>query len=126
MYDNYVKTHVKTHVEKAASPRSRTGRHSLVALVLCFAANTAFGACEEPVFEHAMPDGKSASESEMAQAQVAVKDYVSAGEAYIKCLEDNGSTNSPSYVKKRNSTIDGMEQVAAMFNRELRYYRKNS
>lgn len=83
-------------------------------------------ACERPSFTAAIPDGKSASGTEMADAQQAVKAYVSAGEAYIACLEDEGQSNSPTFVKQRNETIDGMEKIAATFNRQLRSYRKNS
>ncbi|MBN7795798.1 hypothetical protein [Parahaliea mediterranea] len=105
--------------------RSRAGRRSLMALALCLFAAPGM-ACDEPSFDIEIPDGKTASESEMAQAQQAVKAYVSAGEAFIACLEDSGSTGSPAYTRKRNDTIDGMEKVAASFNRQLRYFRKNS
>lgn len=92
-------------------------------LVFALAGNNAL-ACERPDFNHNIPDGKSASESEMAQAQQAVKSYVSAGQDYIGCLESEGNINSASLGKLRNSVIDDMERVAAKFNRQLRYYRK--
>lgn len=112
---------------KMQNRQSRIAGTGCAALALAVSLMTPKAlACSEPVFSASIPDGKAASESEMAAVQKAVKEYVSSGEAYIACLEDSGSSGSPTYIKKRNETIDGMERVAAQFNRELRQYRKNS
>lgn len=105
--------------------RLRAGRCAWVPLVLCLSAQGAM-ACDAPVFNADIPNGKTASEAEMGQAQAAVKEYVSAGEAYIACLENQGMGGSSTYINQRNATIDEMEKVAALFNRQLRHYRKNS
>lgn len=118
-------------VFKATTPRAviaRSGkfrRVSAMVLVFLFAGTSAL-ACEQPAFDYSIPDGKSASETEMSKAQQAVKSYVSAGEDYLTCMETDGGINSISLKKLRNSVIDDMEQVAAQFNRQLRYYRKRN
>lgn len=89
----------------------------------CLATNQAL-ACEEPSFSNSMPDGKTANEAEMTAAQQAVKDFVAQGEAYIACLEDDSSLTSAAKDRRRGTTIDQMQAIAANFNRELRHYRK--
>lgn len=112
-------------IRKPASTIAASCHRTLAVLAFSFLSATAM-ACEQPSFAAAIPNGKSASEAEMAEAQQAVKAYVSAGEAYIACLESEGGSTSPVFARLRNETIDGMEKVAATFNRQLRSYRKNS
>lgn len=106
--------------------KSRRTTFSKLATILaacCLSANYTL-ACEEPSYDQSIPDGKTASEAEMAAAQQAVKDFVSRGEAYIACLEDDGSLTSVARDRRRGTTIDEMQAVAANFNRELRHFRK--
>lgn len=106
-------------------PRRISSRKLAAALILgCLSATSYAQACEEPAFDQSMPDGKTASEADMTAAQQAVKDFVAQGEAYIACLEDDGSLTSTARDRRRGSTIDEMQVVAANFNRELRHYRK--
>lgn len=112
-------------IRKSAKRVAATSHRTLAALAFSL-LGTAAMACDQPNFAAAIPNGKSASESEMAEAQQAVKAYVSAGEAYIACLENESGGSSPVFARLRNETIDGMEKVAANFNRQLRSFRKNS
>lgn len=104
---------------------SLPGKARVLSALLLAACGSGALACERPAFDHAIPDGASATETEMAGAQAAVKSYVAAAQDYIKCVEDDGATNSSSLDRIRNNTIDDMEKVAAQFNRQLRSYRKS-
>lgn len=98
-----------------------TARHlarGLFAAILATGTGQAL-ACDKPQLDLAMPDGKTASEAEMIEAQQRVNAFVKAGESYIACVE--GSANA---ARERNATIDDMEKAAALFNRQLRYFKR--
>ena len=98
-------------------------RPLLACLLLTLPAGASL-ACTAPAFTHQIPNGKTASEEEMATAQQAVKAFVSAGESFVACLEKDGSVSGSAASRQTNATIDQMQQVAAQFNRELRNFRK--
>lgn len=104
-------------------PRGIVSRPLAVGL-LCLLPTAFSLACEEPSYSFQLPDGKSASEEEMAAAQQSVKDFVARGEAYIACLDGDSSLTSAAKDRRRGTTIDQMQAVAANFNRELRSFRK--
>lgn len=107
--------------------KSRSIRNTLNAC-LCAGAlacsSLAMAACEEPTFSGTIPDGQRASEQEMAAAQAAVSKFVAEGEAYIACVQ--AEEGRLQYERMRDSMLDRMEQVAAQFNRQLRFYRRNN
>lgn len=79
-------------------------------------------ACNAPTTAVNIPDGRGATEEQMAIAQQAVQGYVAEAEAYLVCLE--GSDMTAAQTKRlRNQTIDEMERHAALFNRQLRQFR---
>ena len=95
----------------------------LTAALLCCAAPLAMAAdCNEPTFGHDIPDGKSASEAAMAQVQQAINQYIKDAESFIACVEANESRTLANV--KRDKMLDAMEDLAADFNRQLRYYRR--
>lgn len=91
---------------------------SFFAAAVALSASQAM-ACDKPQLNLDMPDGKTASEQEMVDAQVQINDFVKAGESYIACVE-----GSPNASRERNATIDEMEKAAALFNRQLRYFKR--
>lgn len=103
-------THIKTTLRPLA--------YGLFAAALATGASQAL-ACDKPRLDLDMPDGKTASETEMIAAQQQVNAFVKAGESYIACIEGSASA-----MKERNDTIDEMEKAAALFNRQLRYFKR--
>ena len=107
--------------------KSRSLRNALTACV-CAAtragAPLAMAACQEPAFTQPIPDGLNASQEQMAAAQTAVAKFVSDGEAYIACVQ--AEEGRLQYERMRDSMLDRMEQVAAQFNRQLRFFRRNN
>ena len=78
-----------------------------------------------------IPDGSTATESEMLDGQKLVKAYMAQMEEYLECLDDEsnslGDTESDDqkamHVKRHNAAIDAMEKVAASFNEQIRSYK---
>lgn len=92
------------------------------ASALTLAAGMSNAACVEPSFDLSIPDGKSASDADMASAQEAVKQAVQAGEAFVVCVRSNES--SVRAERLSNEVLDKMQTLAADFNRQLRYFRR--
>ena len=91
-------------------------------LALIWGLASSAGACDTPTVTVDIPDGRTATEEQMAMAQQAVQAYVGEAEAYIACLE--GSDMAAVQVRRlRDQTIDEMERHAAQFNRQLRHFR---
>lgn len=71
-----------------------------------------------------IPDGKTAQEAEMVQAQLAVRSYVTETQEYLSCLE-NESRGRPGgdWTKKYNEASTQMEKLASNFNKQLRAFK---
>lgn len=82
-------------------------------------------ACDAPTTVVDIPDGRNATEEQMALAQQAVQAFVGEAETYIACLEGSGMA-SAQVSRLRNQTIDEMERHAAQFNRQLRQFRRTN
>ncbi len=112
----------------ATGNNSRPLRSALVrplaGLALIWALAPVAFACDAPTTRVEVPDGRNASEAQMAEAQQAVQAYVTEAEAYIQCLESSGMP-SAQVSRLRNQTIDEMERHAAQFNRQLRQFRRS-
>jgi hypothetical protein len=100
---------------------------ALAALV----AGPAFGACTYPPAEQ-VPDGKSASQAEMNEAQRRMQGYMAKMQQYLDCLEqeeaalpeDQRTTETRALtVKRYNAAVEAMESLAAQFNEQVRAYR---
>jgi hypothetical protein len=94
-------------------------------------------ACEYPSRVD-IPDGATASKDDMLASQQAVKDYMSAMEEYLACIEqeekDTVATmpditeeelnkRGAALTKKHNAAVEEMELVAARFNEAVRAYK---
>ena len=83
--------------------------------------------CAMPT-EPELPDGASASQADMVEAQKGVKAFIAAGEEYIACLTalEAGTEDAEqklAVVAAHNQMVDSMEQVAARFNEQIRAFR---
>lgn len=109
-------------------------RHSRLLALMVLAASlapAAQAACEYPGAVK-MPDGKSATEQEMATASAAVKKYVADIDAYTACLDaefaalppEQQTTDAKSMVNKRfNAAEDAKVVTATAFNEQLRAFK---
>lgn len=92
----------------------------------------AHAACEQPQ-RPAMPDGASAAEQEMVEAQTSVRGYVEGAQAYLDCLvaEDKAAGDKESKEAKQqrldkyNAIVASMQEVGEQFNAELREFKAN-
>ena len=78
-----------------------------------------------------VPNGKTASQEEMVAGQRAVKDYMTAMQGYLDCLDTETDMESDEtsdeqkaiLISKHNAAVDEMEAVAQAFNEEVRDYK---
>lgn len=125
-------------------------RAVLTLVALCFSVG-ALGAklddCNEPSAPEGVPDGAVATESEMIDAQGAVKDFVAEGQTYVSCVQevieeieaevkaamgedaDEPTPEQQALARKHqklielhNGMIEDMERVANEFNEALQAY----
>ncbi|MBL8226525.1 MAG: hypothetical protein JNM50_14465 [Chromatiales bacterium] len=91
----------------------------------------AFGACTYPPAEK-VPDGKSASKTEMNEAQQRMQGYMANMQQYLDCLEqeeaalpeDQRTAETRALtVKRYNAAVEAMESLAAQFNEQVRAYK---
>lgn len=69
-----------------------------------------------------VPDGKTASEAEMATAQAAVKGYLTETQEFLSCME-NIKVHDNSWTRKYNDVTSAMEKLAADYNKQLKVFR---
>lgn len=94
-------------------------------------AAAADSGCSRPKTPGTLPDGKTATEQQMRDAQVAVKTYVTESEAFNACLDKlvKASLNRISareylaLLQQYDLTISAMQIFAARFNEQLRTFR---
>jgi len=78
----------------------------------------------------ALPDGGTATLEEMLEAQAAVREFLSASEDSIDCLDDRSKERDLTddqrslLVRAHNDTVDVMEEIAATFNEQIRVFRE--
>ncbi|KPF84760.1 hypothetical protein IP70_14625 [alpha proteobacterium AAP38] len=95
------------------------------------AAAAAAPGCTRPQMPGKLPDGKTATEAEMRDAQVAVKTYVTQSEAFNACLDKlvKVSLNKISareylaLIQQYDLTVTAMQIFAERFNVQLRAFR---
>ena len=77
----------------------------------------------------ALPDGTKASLDEMMAGQKKVKEFVAAGDTYLKCLtkvidsKDRGIEERNAAVNEHNRMVGAMEQIAAGFNDQIKKFK---
>jgi hypothetical protein len=88
-------------------------------------------ACEYPTERVGqMPNGTTATMDQMLEAQVAIRDYVAAIEAYIECMDEDIDANRRTYdeerlrvmLQRRDAAVEQVREVAEEFNTQVRLY----
>lgn len=95
------------------------------------AAAAAAPGCTRPQMPGKLPDGKTATEAEMRDAQVAVKTYVTQSEAFNACLDklvkaSLSKISAREYlalIQQYDLTVTAMQIFAERFNVQLRAYK---
>ena len=109
----------------------------IIAVVLCAASTIAAADCAFPKAPQKIPDGKTASESEMVEAMSAFKQYNSEVSAYTTCLDKEttekirdagGATSMIVQIKalqskKHNAAVDELQDKAKAFNEQVRVFK---
>ena len=85
-------------------------------LLVGMAFSSASVACEKPE-NPVIPNGDSASGSDMLEAKKAVEAFLEAAEVYLECARVSS---------QKDRMIADMEDVADKFNKELRNYKAKS
>lgn len=105
--------------------------NSLFAVIAFAGLQSAQAACTYPP-QVDIPDGKSATEAQMKDANKAVKDYMAAVESYLACLDDEkkalGDTITDEQKKvnteKYNAAVDALNVVAGHYNEQVQLFKK--
>lgn len=91
----------------------------ILALIFCGRPAMADCAIKDPP---TVPDGKAASEAEMATAQAAVKGYLTETQEFLACLE-NIKVHDNAWNRKYNDASSAMEKLAADYNKQLKAFK---
>ncbi len=109
---------------------------SIVSVLFLLAAPVAF-ACDYPQ-RVGVPDGTTATKEEMIEGQRGIKEYITAMEAYLACIEaaeqetvaninetddDAKQQRIGMFNKKYNAAVEEMNLVAEEFNVQVRAYK---
>jgi cyclophilin family peptidyl-prolyl cis-trans isomerase len=87
-------------------------------------------ACAPPAVP-ALPDASAVSMEEMVASQQQVREFVTAGEAYLACLaeiiddDERSREMRNAAVEEHNRMISAMEEIAAAFNEQIRIFRSH-
>lgn len=105
-------------------------RTTILALLVSLSiALPAAAGCSLPRPPSKVPDGTTATEPQMVGAMLTLKQYNTDVANYIKCLEFESSQNRISredQARQHNSAIDGLQQIAAKFNEQVRIFKSRS
>lgn len=103
------------------------------ALAFAACAATAQAECAFPKAPATIPDGKTASETEMVAAMQAFKAYNDEVNAFGACLEEETKSKAAGtaqlmqlktmQTKKHNAAIDELQAKAKLFNEQVRIYK---
>lgn len=115
-----------------------------LALLAALAAGTAYADCKAPAAPRKLPSGKTATEEQMVAAHKAVKEFDTATNDYIACLQTEGEAEiaklmqteadpkkqekqkekiSAAVVKKQNAAVDKDKALAARFNDQVKAFK---
>ena len=87
--------------------------HLIILLGFTLSASSVWAACAEAAAP-VMPNPDMASEYEMLEAQLAVKNYLATQEQYLNCIHSH---------RKHNQAIDRMHDIADQYNRKAKRYK---
>ena len=102
----------------------------LTVAFVALAGGSAAVACEYPPLV-TIPEGREATLEEMLEAQTAVRNYVTAMEAYLACVDEEmtaAGDDAPEVFKtvmfsRHNVAVAEMEAIANHFNEQIQLYR---
>jgi hypothetical protein len=104
-----------------------------VGIALASFSLSAHAECSYPKAPAVMPDGKTASETEMLEAMRAFKDYNDQVSAFGTCLEQETKSKAAStaqlmqlktlQMKKHNAAVDELQTKAKQFNEQVRLFK---
>lgn len=112
-----------------------------VVLGLAGFAAAAQAECVYPEQNVEMPDGTTATQQEMVDAQKAVKAYIADMEAYLACLKEEhvaaaaeagdvdegvAAKRDAMFTKRHDAAVDQMHLIGARFNEQVRAYKGQS
>lgn len=104
---------------------------SCLAITACLFAHVSFAACQMPSLVASIPDGTTATEDDLFQAQTQVQAYIAAMDAYIACeneeLRTSGDSASEQYLYQMTARIAAaraeVDAVASDFNVQVQAFR---
>lgn len=103
--------------------------------IAALAFGTAQADCAYPKAPSVIPNGATASESEMSDAAAAFKQYNADVTAYLSCLEQETTSKSTGVSagqvmqiksmqsKKHNAAVDELESNVSKFNEQVRAFK---
>lgn len=116
----------------------------LIAATAFLVASAAFAECNKPQPPE-IPDGGEASKEAMVQGQQAIKQYLQAGDQYLKCLKQENQAamaaakeagiepeseeakqlkaETEARLEEHNAAVDAMHQVGNQFNQEVKRFK---
>ena len=138
---------MSTNIHTAANGRgARLVRYSTVVAFMVMGSH-AFAACVAPQPPDHIPSGKKATKEEMVAAQGLVKEFDTATNTYVTCLQtetdaasaqlDQGETDPKKLAdkkkklldeqaKKQNGAVDKDKDVATRFNEQVKLFKEKS
>jgi hypothetical protein len=99
---------------------------SLAGLLLV--ASAAYADCSRPKAP-SVPDGSTATEAELVDAQTDVQEYMAATNAFLECLAQEEEVEpevDAERIAAHNQAVDDMEEVAEQFNLAVRAWKAQS
>lgn len=104
---------------------------SCIAITASLFAHASFAACEMPSLVASIPDGTTATEEDLFQAQTQIQAYIAAMDEYIAChneeMKASGERASEQYLYQMTERIAAaraeVDAVASDFNDQVQAYR---
>jgi len=104
---------------------------SCLAIMASLIAHASFAACEMPSLVASIPDGTTATEDELFEAQTRIQAYIAAMDEYIACQNEemsaNGEGASDQYYYQMSERIEAaraeVDAVATDFNDQVEAFR---
>jgi len=100
-------------------------RAMLFSLCACVMALPIYGGCTLPPAPSKIPDGATASDEVMRVTMIAMSDFETDVNNYIKCLEfetTQGRLTTEAQVRLRDAALSSHQAVLTRFNAQMRLY----
>jgi hypothetical protein len=105
----------------------------LLSALALTAVHSAQAACEYPP-EVTVPNGSTATDTEMKAANQAVKQYMAAVESYLACMDEEEKALGDAvtdeqkkvHTARHNAAVDALNAVAGRYNEQLQVFKKKN